>query len=65
MTVRVSVDRQRCCGSGNCVMTAPEVFDQDEDQGLVMLLDPRPPAELDERVARAADMCPAGAITVA
>jgi ferredoxin len=33
--MRVSVDRGRCCGSGNCVMTAPEVFDQDDAEGLV------------------------------
>ena len=27
-----------CIGSGMCVVTAPAVFDQDDDEGLVVLL---------------------------
>ncbi|QLQ40526.2 ferredoxin [Micromonospora robiginosa] len=63
-TVRVRVDRDACCGSGNCVLTAPEVFAQDDGDGLVLLRVTAPPAGSDERVRRAADLCPAGAIQV-
>ncbi|MER7956492.1 ferredoxin [Streptomyces sp. NPDC096030] len=62
-TARLSVDRGRCIGAGMCAMTAPEVFDQDDD-GLVLLLDPEPPAA-DRAAARmAAGVCPSGAITL-
>ncbi|MEU8026845.1 MULTISPECIES: ferredoxin [Micromonospora] len=60
--VRVAVDRGRCCGSGNCVVVAPEVFDQDDTDGLVLLRRPEPPPEAAERVRRAVEVCPAGAI---
>ncbi|MFC4149653.1 ferredoxin [Micromonospora mangrovi] len=63
MTGRVRVDRDRCCGAGNCVLTAPEVFDQGDD-GLVLLRFTAPPPQTLEGVRRAADLCPAGAITV-
>ncbi|MGW1060056.1 ferredoxin [Micromonospora rubida] len=60
--MRIEVDRDRCCGSGNCVLAAPEVFDQDQADGLVLLLHPTPPPEWADRIRRAADLCPAGAI---
>ncbi|RSM70922.1 ferredoxin [Actinoplanes sp. ATCC 53533] len=61
----VRVDRDRCVGAGNCVLTLPAVFDQDEDEGLVVILDPQPPADDAELVARAVQLCPSGAISVA
>jgi ferredoxin len=64
-TPALSVDQARCCGAGQCVLTAPEVFDQDEDTGLVVLLDPRPPASASRAVRDAAAFCPAGAIRLA
>ena len=39
--MRVSADRNVCIGAGLCALTAPEVFDQDDD-GLVELLTPDP-----------------------
>ena len=60
--VRVIVDRDACIGSGNCVLTAPDVFDQDEE-GTVVLLDEEP-SGLDDDVRLAALQCPALAITV-
>jgi ferredoxin len=50
--------------SGQCVLSADAVFDQREEDGTVVLLDPGPPAELDDDVRRAAMLCPAQAITV-
>ena len=61
--MRVRADRGLCIGSGQCVMNAPDVFDQDEDEGLVALKTDTPPASLAEDVRRAAAMCPAMAIT--
>ncbi|MFI8962294.1 ferredoxin [Streptomyces sp. NPDC053493] len=60
----VRVDRERCLGAGMCALTAPAVFDQDEDEGLVVLLDPRPPREHRTAAALAAGLCPASAVTV-
>jgi ferredoxin len=62
--MRVRADRDRCCGSGNCVMTAPEVFDQDDAEGLVLVRAAEVPPALDERVRLAAQLCPAGALEV-
>ncbi len=62
--MRVSVDQDRCCCSGQCVATAPEVFDQSEDDGVVLLIQPEPPAELRAAVRTAAGICPGRAISV-
>jgi ferredoxin len=62
--VRVRADRELCCGAGNCVRTVPDVFDQDDAEGLVVVLQAQPPAPLHELVRQAADLCPAGAIEV-
>ena len=61
---RLTADRGRCIGAGMCAMTAPEVFDQDPDDGLVLLLAPEPPAAHRAAARMAAGLCPAGAITV-
>jgi ferredoxin len=60
--VRVQADRDVCVGAGNCVLTAPDIFDQDDD-GLVTVLEPNPPADRNGDVERAVRMCPSGAIT--
>ena len=63
---RVEADRDRCIGAGMCVLTAEEVFDQDDD-GVVVVLPGRsaaadvPPAHA-AAVARAVASCPAGAL---
>ncbi|MEU6172631.1 ferredoxin [Streptantibioticus parmotrematis] len=62
--MRVSVDTEMCCGSGQCVLAVPEVFDQREEDGIVRLLDEHPDGEHHEDVRAAAAVCPAGAITV-
>ncbi len=62
--MKVTVDQAKCVSAGNCVANAPDVFDQDEDDGSVILLDENPPAELAEAVREAAAACPAMAIHV-
>ncbi|MFC1419052.1 ferredoxin [Streptacidiphilus cavernicola] len=62
--MRVSVDRDRCCSSGQCVAAVPEVFDQSEDDGMVLLLEPLPEPRLRAGVRMAAGICPGRAISV-
>jgi ferredoxin len=62
--LQVGVDPEKCCGAGTCVMLAPDVFDQGEDDGIVVLLDAHPGADLHATVREAANVCPAAAITV-
>jgi ferredoxin len=62
--MKVTVDEDKCCGAGTCVLLAPEVFDQREDDGIVLLLDPSPGEDLHDTVREAANVCPAGAISV-
>ena len=63
--MRVKVDRDVCVGAGNCVLTLPKVFDQDQQEGLVTLLEPEPPDEDAQLVGRAVRLCPSGAIRIA
>ncbi|UVS79234.1 ferredoxin [Actinokineospora sp. UTMC 2448] len=62
--MRVAVDQERCCGTGNCVMIAPEVFDQRDSDGVVVLRQPQPPPAHTAQARRAAANCPCAAIKV-
>ncbi|MEV8631676.1 ferredoxin [Streptosporangium sp. NPDC051023] len=62
--MKVTVDTDKCCGAGQCVLLAPDVFDQGEDDGIVILLDPAPAEEHHAAVREAAHVCPAAAIFV-
>ena len=62
-TFKVLVDEDLCIGAGQCVLVAPQIFDQD-DRGLVILLDATPPPALHEAARKAAKLCPARAITI-
>ena len=44
--MRVHANRDTCISSGQCVATAPDVFDQDEDDGVVILKTDAPTPEL-------------------
>ncbi|WP_017241940.1 ferredoxin [Streptomyces sp. SS] len=61
---RLTADRERCIGAGMCAMTAPDVFDQDPDDGLVLLLHAEPPAAHRAAVRMAVGVCPSGAIAL-
>ena len=62
--MKVQVDESKCIGAGQCVMTVAEVFDQRNEDGVVILLDPEPPEDLYGAVRAAAQLCPSRAITV-
>ncbi|MEV6038980.1 ferredoxin [Nonomuraea sp. NPDC052116] len=60
--MNVSVEADKCVAAGQCVLLAPEVFDQREEDGVVILLDDTPAAEHHDAVREAAMVCPAAAI---
>lgn len=62
--MQVTVDRERCCSSGNCIRLVPEVFDADDHDGTTVLLQPAPPERLRADLEDAADQCPTEAIEV-
>ena len=62
--MRVAVDVGRCRGAGLCALTAPDVFDQDEEDGTVLVLDPEPPPVHEQTVVAAARLCPNSVISL-
>lgn len=62
--LRVRVNQDVCIGSGMCVLSSTEVFDQRDEDGVVILLDTMPPERLHDVVRGAARKCPSHAITV-
>ena len=62
--MRVAVDQDTCIAAGQCVAAAPDVFDQRDEDGVVVLLNEHPSAEQAEGARRAAAACPAQAIYV-
>ncbi|MEV4460936.1 ferredoxin [Microbispora sp. NPDC049633] len=62
--MKVVVDEAKCCGAGQCALIAPEVFDQRDEDGVVVLLEPEPAEDLHTAVREAAAVCPAAAIQV-
>jgi ferredoxin len=62
--MKVLVDQEKCVAAGSCVMSAADVFDQRDEDGIVVLLDPEPSPDLAADVRQAAAVCPALAITI-
>jgi ferredoxin len=60
---RIIVHPDKCIGAGHCVVSAPDLFGQDDD-GVVILLDGHPPAQRYAAAMSAANMCPTSAIVV-
>ena len=61
MDLEVVIDSEVCMGSGNCISTAPGVFDFDDDS-VACVVDPS--ASPEDTVVTAARNCPTHAITV-
>ncbi|MBK0867826.1 MAG: ferredoxin [Saccharopolyspora sp.] len=62
--MRIIADTDRCVGAGQCVLTEPDVFDQDEEEGTVLLLTERTTEQTAEAVRTAVDVCPAQALSL-
>ena len=63
-SIRVTVDLSRCQGYANCVTTAPEIFDLDDDSGQAVVLTPEVAPDQLDAARQAVDMCPAQAISL-
>ncbi|MER7057065.1 MULTISPECIES: ferredoxin [unclassified Streptomyces] len=61
--MKVVADTDRCVGAGQCVRVAPELFDQGEDDGVVVVLNAEPGEALAPAAYEAVDLCPARALT--
>lgn len=61
--MKITIKDGACVGAGQCALVAGEVFDQDDD-GIVVLLNDEPDASAAPAVRRAASLCPARAISV-
>ena len=60
--MKITVDAGSCVSSGQCVLLAPETFDQNDDDGTVVLLHDEPSAAEQDAVRQAELTCPAAAI---
>lgn len=61
--MKIVVHADHCIASGACVLECPEVFQQD-DTGLVVVVQEEPDAELHDAVRRAMAACPAAVIEI-
>jgi ferredoxin len=61
MGYSVSIDRDACISSGNCVADSPDAFDFDDDD-IAMVKEEGASQLSDARLLRVARNCPAGAI---
>ncbi|MBO1901322.1 ferredoxin [Leucobacter weissii] len=62
--MRIEARQHTCIGSGQCVFTDPDAFDQD-DNGIVQVLRPNPEGPEQEALARQAmQVCPSRSISV-
>ncbi|RUN76523.1 ferredoxin [Sphingomonas sp. TF3] len=62
--LRVRINQDLCVGAGLCVVSSGAVFDQRDEDGVVVLLQEFPPEGLHDAVRGAARKCPSLAITV-
>jgi ferredoxin len=61
--MKITVDRDRCIGAGQCMLNAPDLFSQD-DEGTVVVLDEHPSPEQESAARAAENTCPARVITL-
>ncbi|HWS33143.1 MAG TPA: ferredoxin [Actinoplanes sp.] len=62
--MKISVDEDKCIGAGQCAFSAPHVFDQRDEDGVVILLTDDPPVPEQPAARSAAAGCPAAAIAI-
>lgn len=61
--MRITADKDVCIGSGQCVLTAPDVFDSDDD-GVVEVRTPAPAPDRLASVREAVSLCPSRALSL-
>jgi ferredoxin len=57
--MRIVAHQDRCVGAGQCVLTDPEAFDQNDADGTVIVLRPHPETQAEiDRAREAVNVCP-------
>ncbi|MFF0813957.1 ferredoxin [Rhodococcus sp. NPDC003318] len=57
--MRIIVDESRCVGAGQCVLVSPDLFEQNDDDGTVIVLRPHPEGDAETAQAKeAVAVCP-------
>jgi ferredoxin len=62
--MKVVADLETCIGAGVCVLTAPDVFDQDAEDGTVRVLVELIPTAEERDVREAVELCPSAALSI-
>ncbi|MGE2720567.1 ferredoxin [Mycolicibacterium malmesburyense] len=62
--MKLTVDQDKCVSSGQCVLNAADIFDQRDEDGVVVLLDDSPADDQADNARKAAAACPALAIHI-
>jgi ferredoxin len=57
-------DRDVCVGAGMCALSAPALFDQDDDLGLVVVRSERVEGDALALARKAVALCPSGALSL-
>jgi ferredoxin len=52
--MRIIADIDRCVGAGQCVLTDPDIFELDDEEGVVSVLEPQPAGKAADRAREAA-----------
>lgn len=61
--MKIIANRDVCVGAGNCAFTAPELFDQSEDDGTVIVIKEVPDPAEEESAREAIAFCPSAALS--
>ena len=62
--MHIVTDPDRCVGAGQCVLTDPTTFDQNEEDGTVVVLRDPPDEQTAARVREAVHICPSRALSL-
>lgn len=62
--LEIKIDRERCIGSGECLMSAPEIFDMGDDDAAILVSDGPPWRASDDLLREIASHCPSHAISL-
>lgn len=63
--MKIDIDEARCIAAGNCVLASMDLFDQRDEDGVVIVLDESPEgATLQAEARQAAAVCPSNVITI-
>ncbi|MDI9977275.1 MULTISPECIES: ferredoxin [Rhodococcus] len=61
--MRITIDPDKCCGYGDCVLAAPDIFELGTDN-VAHVLDAEPGPGLRDAAVEAAAACPVAAIEI-